>query len=260
MANPILSNGVASPQSIYDVYAPGGLPGVNGGYHQIGTRATLGERVFYYASHSLSTTLTKALVHGNAAAVANDQNRTWAGTAGQTSITLTSGGSVTANTYAEGWFLADSGGGAGQYFRIKEHGADASNVVTLKLYDPLVTTASSSPTGSLQKNMFADVVVFPGNSQAANVIGVPQVTVPDGSTNQQFYWMQTQGPAALSCEGSITIGLPVVVATAATSDAGQGKAAVETGTTADTLPLIGYVLIANGTDEHHCLVDLRIRG
>ena len=263
MANPILDNGTASPQSIYESFAPGGLNGVNGGYHPIGTRGRLGERVFYYASHSLSTTLALGSIMGNAANVANDQNRTITATAGSFTMTLTSGGTVNANTYAEGYVLFDHGTGLNQYYRIKSHPADASNVVTLTLYDPIVTTVSSSPTGGLQKNLFADVVVFPGNGQAAVCVGVPAVTIPAGNTNQQYYWIQTQGPAALSLEGTAvlpTVGMAIVPATDATASAGQGKAAVETGTTADTVPLIGYVLIPPGADEDAGLVDLRIRG
>ena len=262
MANPILENGVGSPQSIYESFAPGGLNGVNGGHHPIGTKARIDERVFYYASHSASNTLTLGLVYGNPAPNANDQNRVWAGTAGSRVITVTCGAAVPANLYAGGYFLADSGTGAGQYFRIQSHTvADGSFIITATLFDPVVVTAAASPTGSLCKHPYVDNVVFPGNSQAAVVIGVPQVTVPGGNVNQQYYWTQTAGPAALSCEGAVTIGQGIVPATAATSDAGQGKAAVEFGTVAvqDMLPLIGHVLIANGTDEHHALVYLTIR-
>lgn len=262
MSNPILNGGVASPQSIYEVYAPGGT-GV-AGYHRVGTRAYLADgRVFYYCAHTLSTTFSIATLLGAPADVANHQNRTVTATAGQTTATIAIGATaMTEGDYTDGMLLIDSATlGINQARKVRYNGTSAgSTTETIRLYDPWTTTATGTVTGSLKKNPFRDLVVFPGNSQANVLIGVSQVAVPAGNTNTQYFWAQTQGWCPVSAEGSVTIGQAVVPATAATSDAGQVKAAVETGTAADMVPLVGYVLLPNGADEHCAVIDLVIRG
>lgn len=272
MSNPILAGGVGSPQSIYEVYAPGGT-GTHHGRHRIGTRAVLEDgRVFYYCAHTLSTTLTgiststECAILGQPAAVANHQNRTVTATAGQKTATIALGATaVSENDYSDGVLLIDSATlGAGQARKIKYHPTSAGSTTdTYTLYDAWNITATGTVTGSLMKNPFRDLVVFTGASQAATAIGVAQVLVGAGNTNTQYFWAQTQGWCPLSAEGSITVGAAVVPATATAADVGQVKAAVESGTAAtvlDTYPLIGYVLLANGTDEHSVIVDLQIRG
>lgn len=263
MSNPIIGGGVGSPQSIYQVSA-----GVQ--HHRIGTRGYLEDgRVFYYCMHTLSTTLTgittstEACLLGQAAAVGNHQNRTVTATAGSLTATIALGATaVAAGDYVDGIFLIDSATlGANQARKIKAHPSSAGSTTdTYTLYDPWNITATGTITGSLQKNMYRDTVVFPGNSQAAVPIGVAQVVVPAGNTTAQFFWAQTQGWCPMSAEGSLAVGTCVVPASAATSDFGQVKAAVETGTTADTGHFVGRVLVANGTDEHACIIDLQIRG
>lgn len=272
MGNPILNGGVASPQGIYEVYQPGGT-GVGRGHHRIGTRAVLEDgRVFYYCAHSLSTTLqgistsTEACILTQPAAVANHQNRTVTATAGAFTATIAIGATaMTEGDYVDGVLLIDSATlGANQARKVKYHGTSAgSTTETITLFDPWNITATGTVTGSLMKNPYRDLVVAPGNSQAATVIGVAQVVVPAGNTNTQYFWAQTQGWCPMSAEGSVTVGQPVTVATAATTDVGQVKAVLEAGTVPanlDTLPLIGYVLLANGTDEHSAIIDLQIRG
>lgn len=269
MSNPILSGGVASPQSIYEVYAPGGTS-VKAGHHRIGTRAYLEDgRVFYYCAHTLSTTFSIATLLGAPAAVANHQNRTVTATAAAASATIAIGATaMTEGDYSDGILLIDSSTlGINQARKVKSNGTSAgSTTETIQLYDAWNVTATGTVTGSLFKNPYRDLVTFPGNSQANVLIGVSNVAIPAGNTTTQYFWAQTQGWCAVSAEGSIAKGDPLVPATAATSDAGQVKSAVDNGTTMgtiallDTLPLVGYALVANGTDEHCVLADLVIRG
>jgi hypothetical protein len=232
-------------------------------FHALGTKLILpGGRVFYYAMHSNSTTLTRGQLMGQAPVVANHQDRTMTATAGLKTATLAIGATaLTADQYADGYMWCDSGTGISQYRIVVSNNASAgSTTETITVDEPWETTLAAA-TGSLQKNLYRDVVVFPGNSQAQTVVGVMPCTVTDGSTTNKFFWIQTSGPCSVSAEGSLTIGQPLVPATAATSDAGQVKLAVETGATGtlDPLPLVGYVLGPNGTDEHSVLADLRIR-
>jgi len=254
MANPILEGGYASPQSVFETSTSQ--------HHSLGTKAQLADgRVFFYGKHSLSTTLATGLLMTQPAVVANHQNRTTTGTAGQSTITIAIGATaMTANQYAEGYFWADSGTGLGQFRKIKSNGASAgSTTETITLYEPLTTTFAATPTGSLQKNLYSDLVVHPGNAVLAGTpVGVINVAVGAGNTTAQYFWIQTAGITAVSCEGSVTAGLQLTAATASTTDAGQFKvkATPGTGIDADTL---AYVVGPNGTDEHWALADLRIR-
>src|SRR5512139_3366261 len=168
MSNPILSGGVGSPQSIYEVYAPGGT-GTQNGYHSIGTRGFSSDgRVWYYCAHTLSTTLAEATLLGGPADVANYQNRTVTATIGQNTATIALGATaVSAGDYADGIFLIDSATlGINQARRIKTHPTSAGSTTdTYTLYDVWNTTATGTVTGSLKKNPFRDFVTFPGNSQ-----------------------------------------------------------------------------------------------
>jgi hypothetical protein len=229
----------------------------------LGTRATLDDgRVFYYAKHSLSTTFTRGTLLTQAAVVANHQNRTVTATAGQTTATIALGATaVTAGQYVDGYLMIDTATlGIGQARKIKSHPTSAGSTTdTYMLYEPWEATATGTVTGTLQKNLYADLVVHPGNAQLAGTpVGVPVANIAAGDTTPQYFWIQTQGWCAVSCEGSVTAGQLLAPATAATSDAGQFKLAAGL-TTVDDPPL-ATVIAPNGTDEHYALVDLRIRG
>lgn len=231
-------------------------------FHALGTKLILpGGRVFYYGRHSLSTTLTLGQLQTQAAVVANHQNRTTTGTAGQKTVTIAIGATaMTADQYADGYFWEDSGTGAGQYRIVVTNGASAgSTTETITLDEALTTTFASTPTGSLQKNLFADLVVHPGNAVLAGApVGVLPVSVSAGDTTAQYFWIQTAGPCAVSVEGSVTAGLQLTAATATASDAGQFKAKATPGTGIDQ-DVLARVIGPNGTDEHFALVDLIIR-
>ena len=248
MANPVLINGVGSPQSIYEVSTTK--------YHRFGTAGYLGDRVFYYGCNTTSSALAIALLMGQAANVAAHQNVTIAGTAGNKYVTLAIGaGAIVAEQYADGWILQDKGTGLGQVRRVVSHGTTAgSTTVTFYIDYPWITTSASTPTGGLQKNLYADPVVYPGNATAAAPVGVLNVALPAGDTTSQYGWFQRSGPCPLSCEGSITVGQYVTIATATTTDAGQGRLPAD----ADIVPPLGVCMIPNGTDEEYALVNLML--
>jgi hypothetical protein len=242
-----------SPQSPFDLSTSQ--------YHGLGTKFQMADgRVFYYAKHTLSTTLSRGLLMTQAAVAANHQNRTTTGVAGNKTVTVAIGATaLTAGQYEDGYFWADSGTGAGQFRRIRSHGVSAgSTTETITLYDEIDTTFAATPTGSLQKNLFRDFVVHPGNAQLAGCpVGVVNIAVGAGDTTAQYFWVQTWGPTAVSCEGSITAGQMLAPATAATTDAGQFKLAAGLTTVDD--PVLAICIGPNGTDEHWALADLRIR-
>ena len=247
MANPVLINGVGSPQSIYEVSTTK--------YHRFGTAGYLGDRVFYYGCNTTSSALAIALLMGQAANVAAHQNVTIAGTAGNKYVTLAIGaGAIVAEQYADGWLLQDKGTGQGQARRIVSHGVSAgSTTVTFYIDYPWTTTSASTPTGGVQKNLFADPAVYLG-VYAQTVVGVLNVALPAGDATPQYGWYQRRGPCPLSCEGSVTIGQSLSVGTGATTDIGQGMATVD----ATISGIVGHVIIPNGTDEEYALVNLEL--
>jgi hypothetical protein len=255
MANPLVDGHGPSMQSVYDVSTSKEF--------ELGTRGTLRDgRVFYYAKHTLSTTFTRGSLLTQAAVVANHQNRTVTAVAGQFTATIAIGATaMTAGQYEDGYLFIDSSTlGIGQARKVKRNGASAgSTTETIDLYDFWRVTATGTITGSLQKNLYADLVVHPGNAILAGCpVGVPAVAVPAGDTTAQYFWIQTQGWAVVNCEGSVTAGQTLSAATAATTDAGQFKLAAGA-TTADD-HVLALVIAPNGTDEHFALADLCIRG
>lgn len=231
-------------------------------FHALGTKLILpGGRVFYYGRHSLSTTLGLGLLMTQPAVVANHQNRTATGTSGQKTVTIAIGATaMTADQYADGYWWCDSGTGAGQFRIVVTNGASAgSTTETITIDEALTTTLAATPTCSLQKNEYSDLVVHPGNAVLAGLpVGIINAAVSAGNTNAQYMWVQTAGPATVSVEGSVTAGLQLTAATAATTDAGQFKAKATPGTGIDQ-DTLATVMGPNGTDEHWALVDLKIK-
>jgi len=229
----------------------------------LGTRATLNDgRVFYYGQHTLSTTFGRGTLLTQPAVVANHQNRTVTATAGQNTATVALGATaVTAEQYVDGYLFIDSGTlGVGQARRVKSHPTSAGSTTdTYTLYENWEATATGTVTGSLQKNLYADLVTHPGNAILAGCpVGIIPANVGAGNVTTQYFWVQTQGWAAVSVEGSVTAGQVLSAATAATTDAGQFKLAAGL-TTADD-HVLAIVIAPNGTDEHFALANLCIRG
>lgn len=255
MANPYVFGAGSSPQSVYRASTIK--------HHELGTRGELSDgRVYYYARHSLSTTFTRGTLLTQPAVVANHQNRTVVAVAGQKTATIAIGATaMTADQYQDGVLMIDSAtAGHGQARRVWSNPASAgSTTETITLYDPWESTPTGTVTGSIQKNLYADLVVHPGNALLAGCpVGFSNINISAGSTDAQYFWVQTQGWCAVSVEGSVTAGQVLAAATAATSDAGQLKLAAGA-TTADD-HVLGIVIVPNGTDEHYALVDLMIRG
>jgi hypothetical protein len=232
-------------------------------HFRLGTRATLEDgRVFYYAKHSLSTTFSRGTLLTQPAVVANHQNRTSTAVAGQTTGTIAIGATaLTAGQYEDGYFFIDSATtGHGQGRQVRSNGASAgSTTETIHIYEPWEATPTGTITGTLQKNLYADMVVHPGNAILAGCpSGVVVTAIGAGDTTAQYFWIQTQGWCPVAVEGSVTAGQTLSAATAATTDAGQFKLAAGA-TTADD-HVLALVIAPNGTDEHYALADLCIRG
>jgi hypothetical protein len=258
-ANPRLLNGVASPQSIFEASTTKN--------HPLGTKGQLDDgRVFYYAKSSgaaltrgtLCRTAAEEGEHITIAAVATAANSPTVG------VTLGSV-SAAANLYADGDFIVIDGTNSGQKRRIISHASAATGAaVTLLLEAPLEGALTTSEECSLVKNPYADVVTTPGDAQVP-VTGVPQFSVGAGTTNAQYFWLQTHGRASVQGDGStFTLGCMVAMATAGTGDAGQITLVAGTASNASVVPQVVLGTLASlgdaASDLDYREVDLRIRG
>jgi hypothetical protein len=182
--------------------------------HKIGTRMQLADgRVFYYCetagalaagkmAHSVLPTTDFDICALDAA-----------GTVGSKTIGITPAGSpsVSANDFAEGYFVVHTGTtGAGQCRKIKAHDAsDTNSEITLVLYDPFTAVVHADATGEIIRNPFKDVTHLANNT--GTPVGVPLVVIDSGS----FGWLQTWGECAMFAGSDGDINASLIIATTA---------------------------------------------
>jgi hypothetical protein len=212
---PLVDFGKNSPQSIYEADTTQ--------QHPLGTRGRIGNKVFYYASSS-GAAITKGQVCRIAAGTAGHESISAASAAaGATTVSaVLTATSISANYYADGYFLVIDDTGVGQERRVVSHASFSSDATaTFVLDEPLETALSAGADVTLRRNEYKNIVVTPGNA-ICNVVGVPQFEVGAGSTNEQFFWVQTWGPAmAISDASTFVEGSLVTYASSTTDDAGQ---------------------------------------
>ena len=209
-------------------------------------------RVFAYAQAgtvALGAALLTQSAVVSATAMEEVLSATQASAVGDMTMTVTFGGAVTANQYADGWIYTNKVAGLGYSYRIKSHAAGTADVV-LSLYDPirLATTASTGEWGAVQ-NLQKAVIVFPTTPTGVPT-GVPAIPV----TASYYFWNQVKGPCAVYTTGTIVQGALVVPDNAGT--AGYVEAAVF-GTALD-IP-VGVCWKLNATGEVS-LINLAIPG
>lgn len=139
-------------------------------------------------------------VETSPAVAADDQDLAIAVAAavGATTISVTTAGAITANLYQDGYIFINDGAGEGHLYAIRSHLA-AANAATLvlNLYETVreaLTTATSQ--AGLVKNPYKDVIVGTAGGNAGAVVGV----APTEITNDDYFWAQTDGPAAVLAE------------------------------------------------------------
>ncbi len=255
---PLVDFGKESPQSIYESDSTQ--------QHPLGTRGFIGNRVFFYAS-STGAAITRGNVCRVAAGTANHESMSAASAvAGATSVSLVLGGtSVAANLYADGTIFYIDGTGSGQERRIVSHASYSSDATaTFVLEEGLEAAVAAGDEVTLRPNLYKSVVVTPGNA-VCNVAGVPQFSVGVGSTTEQFFWLQTWGPAlAVSDATTFVEGSPVSYATSTTDDAGQITSTVAHVATVTTDPTTSREIIAvaldpgDASDVDYKWINLRV--
>jgi hypothetical protein len=166
---------------------------------------------------------------------------------GDTYVTVTFGGAVTANFYKDGWLHINDATGEGNIYRIKGHPAGTAGVI-VDLKDPIrVALVASTSEWTMTPNLQNLVIVFPTTATGVPT-GVPLINVDIN----YYFWNQVKGPCPLLTDSTIVIGNDVM---ASTNTAGAVMAAASN----DITGVVGRVLQVNATTEYS-LIQLDIPG
>lgn len=247
--NPILTGGVPSGQSIFDV--------VEDPRHPVGTRAILPDgRAFYYACNRGAALGVGVLTKANEISGDFDDLATNTAAVGDTSVNVTP---VSTATYAEnelaGGYLSINSGttGLGTQYVIKSHPAtSAATAFDVELWDPIRVAFDSNTTATVVPNPWSDCLIADAN-ETHLVNGATVVAVGAGTTDPQYFWVQTWGVATVLADAaSIAIGQSIQTGT---GTAGAFEAAAEG---ASTLPQIVGVNLFTTVDADYMPVFLQI--
>lgn len=249
--NPEIYGGVTSPQSIYEVSTEQHHPAGTRGFSQDG-------RAWRYSVQNTAAALDIGKLAVRQALTAGHLNMAVTTTAvfgvGDKSISVETGATnLVANEYRNGFAYMTDGTGEGQYYKIAAnpahvHATDPTAVI--ELYDTIATAgASGSTTVSLHRNAYYG----PAHSTTLGPpVGVPNVTLPVGSTTAQYGWLQTWGECPVW--GETTVG-GIALADALIHDTGTAGAVIVGAAVTDRV--VGYSL-DTGVDTEYQAVFLTI--
>ena len=210
----------------------------------LGTQLVLQDGRKYRFGEAGGSTLVVGNILQGAANVSNDQNRAGIAAAiGSLAPTLTTGGAVTANFYAEGFWNNSVTPGGGESYRINSHPAGTTaTVYTLAQGNSLRTAITTTTRVDLVQHPFKTLIQAIATTATGPIVGVA-VSAP---LTTVFCWAQTAGVASVLTEATT---VPVAgrgfSATAIT--AGAGGQALHNATTADFLN-IGTTMRASATN------------
>lgn len=205
---------------------------------QLGYGITVGDRKFKYASAA------KALAAGDVVAnLASTQcvnNTSAAAAIGTVEVTVYITDSVNADYFADGYLIAADETGLGYNYKVRSHAAIGdTSTGTVTLYDPVAVALTATSEVTLVPSKYAqlsDVI-----TSTTPIQGVAPCAVSSG----EYFWLQTDGPAAALVNTTVAYGNLVAPATAGglTVQAASANAqvigiALAAGTTGDTAPVL----------------------
>lgn len=159
---------------------------------ELGSRKVVGDRVFRYAKAG-GTLGAGTVAQANITSLINVTAGT-ANLAGGKQFSFYFATSNSAGVYAEGNLISQSGTAAnlGYMYRIKTQPAVATtSKATLTLYDPLKIAPNVADKWSIHSNIYSGLTVNTAGTAA------PAGVVPVAVTTNDYFWLQTWGPAAV---------------------------------------------------------------
>ncbi len=133
-------------------------------------------------------------VETSPAVAADDQDLAvqTAAAVGDTSVSITTGGAITVNLYADGYLSVNDADGEGHLYAIKSHKVAAGvETLVINLREPIreaLVTGSGTLVG-LVKNPYKDVIIGTAASTAGATVGVAPTVV----ANNTYFWCQESG-------------------------------------------------------------------
>jgi len=124
---------------------------------------------------------------------------------GATTITVTLGATAaTEDQYEDGAIYINDGAGEGHLYAIREHpAADASASLVVTLHETVreALTTGTSLSGLIE-NDYKDVEIYDANDIDGPALGVAPAEV----ANDEYFWLQTSGRAAVLIQGTVVLG------------------------------------------------------
>ena len=192
----------------------------------LGSKLIQGERVWRYCKNSSSAvTVVGNVMQGPAGVHASIEDDLVVATSegeayaiGSYDITVTSTADIatapwsTENGGKEGYIYVNGGTGIGQCRKIKAHAAFVStNTALVTVYEPWkVAPAAGNTECGMCENPYSNTVITSA-TWTAPPVGVATIAL----TASYYYWAQSGGPCACTCNAAIAQGVPAVVGTTA---------------------------------------------
>jgi hypothetical protein len=212
----------------------------------LGTRVCLSDgRKFVYGQAGEALAYAKVTQSAIPSANWDNQAVTTAGAVGDQQITVTFGGAITANFFANGYCLVNDANGEGNIYTIKSNTAGTSGVV-LTFYEKIRVAITTSGEVTCYPHPCKGLIIAPTTLTAA-LCGVPQIAV----TDQYYAWFQVAGPCPVLVAATLSLATTCEVATTA------GGVIPSAETTFG--PVVGHPLILAAATEY-ALINLQIPG
>lgn len=167
-------------------------------------------RAFRYVKAGGTALVAGKLQQASAEDTTNYQNLAVSAAAvGDTSITVTSSVTVTANILAGGFAAITVTPGVGYTYAISGNTAASASGFTINLKDSIAVALTTSSKVDVIPNPYASVVVNPA-TLTSTPVGVAVYPV----TAAYFGWLCVAGPAAILADGANAVGAAVVASNA----------------------------------------------
>ena len=177
---------------------------------RIGTYAETVDGRGYRYSLAGGTTLAPGKINVAATVNTDATNKTIARTvaAGATQVVFDAGGTIVANTYADGFLTINDATGEGISYAVANHtGVTGAGEITVNLNDPIkVGLTIDVSEATLTQNPWSGVVVSVAD-QLDMAVGIANVSI----TNAYYGWIQTRGVCSALADEAYAIGQALVI-------------------------------------------------
>ena len=174
--------------------------------HKLGTRMQIADTEYIYASSGEAVLAGQLMESAAVEANENDDLAVATTAAGSTTVSVTFGGAVTLDEYADGFLYVNAGGGAGAGFRyrIKGNAAGTSGVtVTLDHEDGLITALTNGTDVVGCAKPLTSGVLQSNTTSVGACVGVTMNDISSGS----YGWLQVRGQGVVLIQGTPGAGL-----------------------------------------------------